>query len=256
MKVVLLAGGMGTRLGEETHRVPKPMVEVGGRPLLWHIMKHYSAHGLNDFVICLGFKGYVIKEYFSNYFLHCSDVTFDMRDGSRELHSQSAEPWRVTLIDTGQDTMTGGRLRRVRKYLGNESFCVTYGDGVSDVDVTALVKFHRSHGKLATVTAVSPPGRFGVLDVEDGEVRQMREKPQDADSLINGGYFVLEPAALDTIAGDDTSWEREPLARLAGEDQLRAFVHRGFWHAVDTLREKQMLEEVWAAGNAPWMKTP
>ena len=253
MKAVILAGGLGTRISEETHLKPKPMVEIGGRPILWHILKIYSAHGVDDFIICCGYKGYVIKEYFANYFLHMSDVTFDMASNRMEVHERYAEPWRVTLVDTGENTLTGGRLRRVRRYLeGEEAFCFTYGDGLADVDIRALIAFHRSHGRLATVTAVQPPGRYGAL-VRDGEaVRGFVEKPRGDGGWINGGFFVLSPKVLDYIEGDATSWEAEPMRRLAAEDQLRAFEHRGFWQPMDTLRDKNQLEELWASGRAPW----
>ena len=253
MKAVILAGGLGTRISEETHLKPKPMVEIGGRPILWHILKIYSAHGVDDFIICCGYKGYVIKEYFANYFLHMSDVTFDMASNRMEVHERYAEPWRVTLVDTGENTLTGGRLRRVRRYIeGEEAFCFTYGDGLADVDIRALIAFHRSHGRLATVTAVQPPGRYGAL-VRDGEaVRGFVEKPRGDGGWINGGFFVLSPKVLDYIEGDATSWEAEPMRRLAAEDQLRAFEHRGFWQPMDTLRDKNQLEELWASGRAPW----
>ena len=253
MKAVILAGGRGTRISEETHLRPKPMIEIGGRPLLWHIMKIYSAHGVNDFVICCGYKGYLIKEYFANYVLHMSDVTFDMERSKMEVHQQNAEPWHVTLVDTGDDTMTGGRLKRVGAYLeDDDAFCFTYGDGVADVDVTASIAFHRSHGKLATVTAVQPPGRYGALQLEGTEVRGFTEKPLGDDALINGGFFVLSPRCLDRIAGDDSSWEAEPLTGLAADGQLMAFAHTGFWQPMDTLREKEMLENLWDSGRAPW----
>jgi len=253
MKCVILAGGLGTRISEETHLRPKPMIEIGGKPILWHIMKSYSAHGVNDFVICCGYKGYIIKEYFANYFLHMSDVTFDMVHNRMEVHEQKAEPWRVTLVDTGEDTMTGGRLKRVKEYLKDEKvFCFTYGDGVADVDIAASINFHRSHGKLATVTAVLPPGRFGALAREGNAVRGFIEKPRGDGGWINGGFFVLSPKAIDYIAEDSTSWELEPMARLAAEDQLRAFEHTGFWQPMDTLREKTLLEDLWASGEAPW----
>ena len=253
MKAVILAGGRGTRISEETHLKPKPMIEIGGRPLLWHIMKIYSAHGVNDFVICCGYKGYLIKEYFANYVLHMSDVTFDMAHGRMELHQQDAEPWQVTLVDTGDETMTGGRLKRVGDYLqDDDAFCFTYGDGVADVDVTASIAFHRGHGKLATVTAVQPPGRYGALQLEGSEVRGFTEKPLGDDGLINGGFFVLSPRCLDRIAGDDTSWEAEPLTGLAADGQLMAFAHTGFWQPMDTLREKAMLEHLWESNRAPW----
>ncbi len=256
-KAVILAGGLGTRLAEETQVRPKPMVEIGGRPILWHIMKHYSSHGINDFIVCCGYKGYLIKEYFSNYFLHSSDVTFDMAANTMEVHARSAEPWRVTLVDTGDSTMTGGRLRRVRDYLDpNAPFCFTYGDGVSDVDVSALLEFHHEQGAKATLTAVLPPGRFGVLDCEGSRVQQFREKPQGDGARINGGYFVLSPCVIDSIDGDGTVWEREPLEQLAAAHQLAAFEHNGFWQPMDTLRDRTLLEELWASGRAPWKTWP
>ncbi|GLU30713.1 glucose-1-phosphate cytidylyltransferase [Trinickia caryophylli] len=255
MKAVILAGGLGTRLSEETGLRPKPMVEVGGRPILWHIMKIYSHHGVNDFIICLGYKGYVIKEYFANYFLHMSDVTFDMASNKMEVHQNNAEPWRVTLVETGADTQTGGRLGRVRDYLaGEEDFCFTYGDGVADVDVGKLIAFHRAHGKQATITATQPPGRFGALNINHGQVESFREKPQGDGAWINGGYFVLKPAVIDLIDGDDTIWERKPLETLARQGQLQAYEHQGFWQPMDTLRDKHHLEELWARGEAPWKK--
>lgn len=257
MKVVILAGGLGTRLAEETNIRPKPMIEIGGRPLLWHIMKIYSQFGYNDFVICLGYLGYVIKEYFSNYALHNSDVTYDFRTGEVSMANAVTEGWRVSLIETGANTMTGGRLRRVRKILGDETFMMTYGDGVADVDLAALLKFHREHRRLATVTAVQPPGRFGVLELDGSDrVTAFREKPQDEIGWINGGFFVLEPKALDLIEDDATIWEREPLERLVAQDQLRAHRHRGFWQPVDTLREKRYLEELWTSRTAPWKSWP
>ena len=231
---------------------PKPMVEVGGKPILWHIMKIYSAHGLNDFIICLGYKGYVIKEYFANYFLHSSDVTFDLAKNQLEIHERHAEPWRVTLVDTGEDTMTGGRLRRVRHYLDDEDFCFTYGDGVSDVNITELLNFHRSHANLATITATQPPGRFGTLGLDGATITSFVEKPAGDGAWINGGYFVLSPGIFDYIAGDETSWERDPLEALARERQLSAYRHTGFWHAMDTLRDKNLLESLWQSGAAPW----
>jgi glucose-1-phosphate cytidylyltransferase len=253
MKAVILAGGIGTRISEETHLKPKPMIEIGGRPLLWHIMKIYSAHGVNDFVICCGYKGYLIKEYFANYVLHMSDVTFDMGLNEMEVHQQNAEPWRVTLVDTGEATMTGGRLKRVADYLeGEDDFCFTYGDGVADVDVAASIAFHRAHGKLATITAVQPPGRYGALEIDGSEVRAFTEKPRADGGLINGGFFVLSPRCLDRIAGDDTSWEAEPLTGLAADGELMAFAHSGFWQPMDTLREKTLLENLWDSGRAPW----
>jgi glucose-1-phosphate cytidylyltransferase len=253
MQAVILAGGLGTRISEETHLKPKPMIEIGGKPILWHILKTYSAHGVNDFVICCGYKGYLIKEYFANYFLHMSDVTFDMASNRMEVHHKHAEPWKVTLVDTGDDTMTGGRLKRVADYLKNQDeFCFTYGDGVADVDIAASIAFHRAHGKLATVTAVQPPGRFGSLALEDGAVRGFIEKPSGDGGWINGGFFVLSPKVIDLIASDATSWELEPMARLAADDQLRAFEHSGFWQPMDTLREKNLLESLWDSGKAPW----
>lgn len=252
MKVVILAGGLGTRLSEETHLRPKPMVEIGGRPILWHIMKVYSACGFNEFVICAGYKGYIIKEYFANYCLHMSNVTFDMSKGGFEVHERDVEPWRVTIMDTGEKTMTGGRLKRVSSHLGNETFCLTYGDGLSNVDLKSLIAFHKNHGLRATVTAVQPPGRYGVLELADDRVTAFQEKPQGDGAWINGGFFVLEPSVLDLIEGDDTSWEQAPLARLAAMRQLAAFQHRGFWQPMDTLREKNMLENLWSSGKAPW----
>ncbi|MHB2168640.1 glucose-1-phosphate cytidylyltransferase [Alsobacter sp. R-9] len=253
MKAVILAGGLGTRISEETTVRPKPMVEIGGRPILWHILKIYSAHGINDFVICCGYRGYVIKEYFANYFLHMSDVTFDMRSNTMDVHHRHAEPWRVTLVDTGDATMTGGRLRRVADYVRDqEAFCFTYGDGVSDIDVSASVAFHRAHGKLATITAVQPPGRYGALRIAGTSVEGFMEKPQGDGGSINGGFFVLSPRCIDLIPGDSTVWENEPLSRLAADGQLEAYVHRGFWQPMDTLREKNLLEELWASGRAPW----
>jgi glucose-1-phosphate cytidylyltransferase len=253
MKAVILAGGLGTRISEETHLKPKPMIEIGGKPILWHIMKIYSAHGVNDFIICCGYRGYVIKEYFANYFLHMSDVTFDMASNKMEVHQRKAEPWRVTLVDTGDETMTGGRLKRVAEHVKDqEAFCFTYGDGVSDVDISREIAFHKRHGKWATVTAVQPPGRYGALQMDGDRVAGFSEKPRGDGGLINGGFFVLSPSCIDLIAGDGTSWEAEPLARLAGNNQLRAFQHAGFWQPMDTLREKNLLEELWASGKAPW----
>jgi glucose-1-phosphate cytidylyltransferase len=253
MKAVILAGGLGTRISEETHLKPKPMVEIGGMPILWHVLKIYSAHGINEFVICCGYKGYLIKEYFANYFLHMSDVTFHMELNSMEVHQKKAEPWKVTLVDTGETTMTGGRLKRVRDYLNDETFCFTYGDGVADVDVTALIEHHRHHGRLATVTAVKPPGRFGVLEMGDGQaVRGFQEKPQGDGFWINGGFFVLEPSVIDRIEGDATLWEQEPLRSLASEGQLTAYQHQGFWQPMDTMRDRVHLEELWAQGVSPW----
>lgn len=252
MKAVILAGGLGTRISEETQIKPKPMVEIGGKPILWHILKIYSAHNIHDFIICLGYKGYVIKEYFANYFLHSSDVTFDMARNKMEVHHKHAEPWRVTLVDTGEKTMTGGRLRRVRDYLEDNDFCFTYGDGLSDVNLTALMEFHQKHGKLASVTAVQPPGRYGALERNGDQVQGFREKPQGDGGWINGGFFVLSPMVLDYIDSDDTSWEQEPMARLAQDSQLMAYEHSGFWQPMDTLREKNLLEDLWASGRAPW----
>ncbi|WP_193210811.1 glucose-1-phosphate cytidylyltransferase [Luteolibacter marinus] len=254
MKAVILAGGLGTRLSEETSLKPKPMVEIGGRPILWHILKIYSAHGINDFVICAGYKGYVIKEYFANYFLHMSDVTFDMASNSMEVHRKNAEPWRVTIVDTGEATMTGGRLKRVAEFLGDEPFCFTYGDGVGDIDISALVDFHRSHGKVATLTAVQPPGRYGALALSDEDaVEAFQEKPEGDGAWINGGFFVLNPEAIGYITGGDPMiWEREPLENLAKDRQLLAWKHRGFWRPMDTLRDRIQLEEMWESGKAPW----
>jgi glucose-1-phosphate cytidylyltransferase len=252
MKAVILAGGFGTRISEETHLRPKPMVEVGGRPVLWHILKIYSRHGINDFVICCGYKGYMIKEYFANYFLHSSDVTIDMCNNQMEVHERKAEPWRVTLVDTGESTLTGGRLRRVSRYLGSEPFCFTYGDGLADVDITALVEFHQQQGRWATLTAVQPPGRFGSLAFERGRVLAFEEKPQGDGAWINGGFFVLEPEVLTTITGDDCVWERDCLPVIAAAGQLNAYEHHGFWQPMDTLRDRQRLEELWQAGDAPW----
>src|SRR3990167_3516198 len=252
MKAVILAGGLGTRLSEESHTKPKPMVEIGGKPILWHIMKIYSAHGLNDFIILCGYKGYLIKEYFANYFLHNSDVTFYMKTNQMEIHHQEVEPWSVTLVDTGENTLTGGRLKRVASYLNNEDFCFTYGDGVGDVDISALVQFHKSHGKLATLTAAQVPGRFGQLHLEGARVSSFKEKPLSENGWINGGFFVLSPKVIEYIDGDNTMWEREPMERLAEAAELNAFLHRGFWQPMDTLRDKNLLEELWRSGNAPW----
>jgi len=252
MKAVILAGGLGTRITEETSIRPKPMIELGGKPVLWHIMKLYSFHGINDFIICLGYKGYMIKEYFANYFLHMSDVTFDMSNNKMEVHQNSAEPWTVTLVDTGDETMTGGRLRRVSAYIGEQDFCFTYGDGLSNVDVGKLTEFHRSNGSLATVTAVQPPGRFGSLDLKQNKIVGFKEKPQGDGAWVNGGFFVLSPRVLDYIADDRTVWERGPIERLAQEGQLSAYNHEGFWQPMDTLRDKIHLEELWNSGNAPW----
>ena len=251
MKAVLLAGGLGTRLSEETSLRPKPMVEIGGKPILWHIMKIYSAYGINDFIVCCGYKGYMIKEYFANYFLHTSDITFDVAGNSMEVHANSAEPWRVTVVDTGEATMTGGRLKRVAKYLDGD-FCFTYGDGVADLDIGKLIDFHRGSGKPATLTAVQPAGRFGVLEYQGDRVLSFKEKPRGEGSWINGGFFVLSPRVLDRIGGDDTVWEQEPMQGLAQDDELNAFFHNGFWQPMDTLRERQNLEALWASGAAPW----
>ena len=252
MKAVILAGGLGTRISEESHLRPKPMIEIGGKPILWHIMKTYSHYGINDFVICLGYKGYIIKEYFANYFLHMSDVSFDMKNNRMEVLQRHVEPWRVTLVDTGEYTITGGRLKRVREYLDNEPFCFTYGDGISDVNIRALLDFHLSHGKPATVTAIQPPGRYGALDMHGSEVRNFQEKPAGDGAWINGGYFVLEPSVIDLIDGDGTAWEAEPMIQLARRGDLQAFSHCGFWQAMDTLRDKNLLEQLWASGNPPW----
>jgi len=253
MKAVILAGGLGTRISEETTLRPKPMIEVGGKPLLWHILKIYAHHGISDFIICCGYKGFVIKEYFANYFLHMSDVTFDMSNNRMEVHQRHAEPWRVTLIDTGLETMTGGRLKRIAPYLNaNETFCMTYGDGLSDVDVAALLRFHHAHGLQATLTATLPPGRFGALEVSNARVQSFREKPQGDGALISGGFFVLEPSVLELIDDDHTLWERKPLETLAQRGQLAAYTHTGFWQPMDTLRDKTLLEQLWQSGQAPW----
>jgi glucose-1-phosphate cytidylyltransferase len=253
VKAVILAGGLGSRLSEETSLRPKPMVEIGGKPILWHIMKIYSAHGIDEFVICLGYKGYLIKEYFANYYLHTCDVTFDVARGSLEVHRSATEPWKVTLVDTGDGTMTGGRLKRVLPYVADDDeFCFTYGDGLGDVDVSGLVSFHRAQGTLATVTAVQPAGRFGALEVDDRRVRSFEEKPRGDGSWMNGGFFVLSPRVAEYLGDDDTVWEQEPLRRLAREGQLSSFRHDGFWQAMDTLRDKRVLEDLWEAGRAPW----
>lgn len=253
MKAVILAGGLGTRISEESSVRPKPMIEIGGKPVLWHIMKVFGVHGINEFVICCGYKGYIIKEYFANYFLHTSDVTFDMQNNAMEVHHRFAEPWRVTLVDTGEFTMTGGRLRRVADFLrGEEDFCFTYGDGLADVNITALVAFHRAHGKLATVTAVQPPGRYGALDLSADVVNGFIEKPLGDGGWINGGYFVLSPKVIDYIDGDSSSWEGAPLNLLAAAGEFRAYAHKGFWQPMDTLRDKIMLEERWQTNKAPW----
>jgi glucose-1-phosphate cytidylyltransferase len=254
MKAVILAGGLGTRLSEETVVKPKPMVEIGGKPILWHIMKSYSAHGVNDFIVCLGYKGYVIKEYFANYFMHMSDVTFDMENNRMEVHQASAEPWRVTLIDTGDNTMTGGRLTRVAAYVGQGDFCFTYGDGVADVDIGKLIEFHRSQGTLATVTSVQPPGRFGSLNIKDGKITTFKEKPEGDGGWVNGGFFVLSPRVIDYIDDDSTTWERWPLEKLASEGQLSAYKHEGFWQCMDTLRDKNLLNKLIKNKKAPWLK--
>lgn len=252
MKAVILAGGLGTRISEETSTRPKPMIEIGGKPILWHIMKIYSAHGVNEFIICLGYKGYLIKEYFANYFLHTSDVTFDMQHNKMEVHQNSAEPWKVTLVDTGDESMTGGRLKRVRHFLGDEDFCFTYGDGVGDVNITESIAFHKSQKVLATLTAMQPPGRFGALNLDQHKVRGFQEKPQGDGGWINGGFFVLSPAVIDSIEGDHTIWEREPMEQLASAGQLSAYLHHGFWQPMDTLRDKNHLEALWQSGTAPW----
>jgi glucose-1-phosphate cytidylyltransferase len=254
MKAVILAGGFGTRITEESITRPKPMVEIGGRPILWHLMKLYSSFGVNDFVICCGYKGYVIKEYFSNYFLHMSDVTFCMKDGSMQVHEKKAEPWKVTLVDTGEKTQTGGRLKRVRSYLGDEDFCFTYGDGLADVNVTHLVEFHKAQGKAATMTAVRPPGRFGSIDIQGSSITRFIEKPRGDGAWINGGFFILNPSVIDRIQDDDMSWESYPLESLSSDGQLNAYKHEGFWQPMDTLRDKQMLEGLWSEGKAPWKR--
>ena len=257
MKAVILAGGLGTRISEDTNTRPKPMIEIGGKPILWHIMKIYSYHGINDFIICCGYKGYVIKEYFANYFLHMSDVTFDMQNNQMEVHQQFAEPWKVTLVDTGEETMTGGRIKRVAEYVKNEElFCLTYGDGVSDVNITELINFHKTQNTKATLTATLPPGRFGALDLNDNKVNSFMEKPQGDGALINGGFFVLSPTIFDYIEDDKTVWERSPLELLASEGNLAAYHHYGFWQPMDTLRDKVYLEELWQSGNAPWKVWP
>ncbi len=254
MKAVILAGGFGTRISEESTIKPKPMVEIGGKPILWHIMKIYSAHGINDFIICCGYKSYVIKEYFSNYYLHCADVTFDLAHNTMDVHTTNAEPWRVTLVETGDETMTGGRLKRVREHLDDEAFCFTYGDGVSSVNIAQLIEFHRSQKVLATLTAVQPPGRFGAFRLEHGDARvaSFKEKPDGDGAWINSGFFVLEPKVIDYIEGDATSWEKEPMEALANEGQLSAYRHKGFWQPMDTLRDKHVLEDLWHSGKAPW----
>jgi len=253
MKAVILAGGLGTRIQEETHLKPKPMIEIGGKPILWHILKMYSSHGINDFIVCCGHKGYVIKEYFANYFLHMSDITFDISSNEMSVHKEQAEPWKVTLIDTGENTLTGGRLKRVYEYLKDEdSFCFTYGDGVSDVDISESIKFHNSHKKLATVTAVTPPGRYGSLKLNSNVVEGFEEKPQGDGGMINGGFFILSPKTIELIEGDNTSWELEPISKLSDMGELMAYKHDGFWQPMDTLREKNYLENLWETNSAPW----
>ncbi len=252
MKVVILAGGLGTRISEETNLKPKPMIEIGGKPILWHIMKIYSYYGINEFIICCGYKGYLIKEYFANYFLHSSDMTIDLVENETIIHSNSSEPWRVTLVDTGNDTMTGGRLKRVKNYLDKEDFCFTYGDGLSDINIRDLINFHKSHKKLATTTAVLPPGRFGSLELEEDKILSFKEKPDGDGSWINGGFFVLSPKVIDYIDNDQTIWERDPMERIASNNQMRAFFHKNFWQPMDTLRDKNNLEELWRTNSAPW----
>jgi len=252
MKCVILAGGFGTRITEETNLKPKPMIEIGGMPILWHIMKIYSTYGINDFIICCGYKGYVIKEYFANYFLHMSDVTFDMKQNKMEVHRKFAEDWKVTLVDTGLDTMTGGRLKRVKNFLENETFCFTYGDGLSDVNIKDLINFHRNQKTLATLTAIQPPGKFGALNIENNKISTFREKPLGDGNWVNGGYFILEPEVFDYIEGDSTIWEREPLEKLSQEGKLSAYKHKGFWHPMDTLYDKNQLEQMWNSGKSPW----
>ena len=252
MKAVILAGGFGTRISEESHIKPKPMIEIGGMPILWHIMKIYSAHGITDFIVCLGYKGYVIKEYFANYFLHMSDVTFDMSNNNMEVHNNHSEPWKITLIDTGADTMTGGRLKKVKDFLDGETFCFTYGDGVSDINIKELIEFHKSKNAIATMTAVQLPGRFGALSMDGTKIQKFQEKPRGESGWVNGGFFVLEPNVFDYIENDHTTWEKEPLERLATENNLHAFKHTGFWQAMDTLRDKINLEEYWNTDSPPW----
>jgi glucose-1-phosphate cytidylyltransferase len=252
MKAVILAGGFGTRISEESHLKPKPMIEIGGQPILWHIMKIYSSHGINDFVICSGYKGYVIKEYFANYFLHTSDITFDLKNNSFETHSSRTENWKVTIVDTGINTMTGGRLKRIRQYLDDEDFCLTYGDGVANVNVTELIKFHKSKKRLGTVTAVRPPGRFGHISMEDQKITGFVEKPDGENTWINGGFFVISPKVLDQIEGDQTIWEKQPMEELSSSGQLSAYLHEGFWQPMDTMRDKSLLEDLWQNGKAPW----
>jgi glucose-1-phosphate cytidylyltransferase len=252
MKAIILAGGLGTRLSEKTTFKPKPMVEIGSRPILWHIMKLYSYHGINDFIVCLGYKGFMVKEYFANYFLHMSDVTFDMASNKMEVHEANAEPWRVTLVDTGENVMTGGRMKRVASYIGEDTFCFTYGDGVADVNIKELIEFHKTQGTLATVTSVQPPGRFGELDIAHGKITAFKEKPKGDGASISGGFFILSPRVLDYIKNDNTIWEKEPLEKLADEGQLSAYQHNGFWQPMDTLRDQIMLDKLWASGKAPW----
>ena len=255
MKAVILAGGLGTRISEESHLKPKPMIEIGGKPMIWHIMKIYAAHGINDFIICLGYRGYVIKEYFANYFLHTSDVTFDLSTNQMEVHERHAEPWRVTLVDTGENTQTGGRLKRVQHYLKDEEeFCFTYGDGVGDIDISAALSFHRQQNTLATITAATPPARFGAIEINDNRVTRFNEKPPGSEGMINAGFFILSPKVIDLIENDQTSWESTPLQTLASRQQLAAWQHRGFWQPMDTLRDKMQLEDLWQTGNAPWKK--
>lgn len=252
MKAVILAGGFGTRISEESSLRPKPMIEIGGKPILWHIMKVYSAHGINEFIVCLGYKGYMIKEYFANYFLHMSDVTFDMANNKTMIHQNNAEPWQITLVDTGENTMTGGRLKRVRDYIGEVDFCFTYGDGVGDVNITKLIDFHKTQGKLATLTGTQPPGRFGALNLTGTDVTSFEEKPHGDGAWINGGFFVLSPKVMDYIEGDNTVWEKEPMEKLASEGNMSAYLHSGFWQPMDTMRDKIHLEELWQSGKAPW----
>ncbi len=255
MKAVILAGGLGTRLSEETSTRPKPMVDIGGKPILWHIMKMYSYYGIHDFIICCGYKGYIIKEYFANYFLHMSDVTIDMQENSMHVHEKRAEPWRVTLVDTGDESMTGGRLGRVAEYVKNEAaFCFTYGDGLGDIDISASIDFHHKHGKWATLTATYPPGRFGALDIQSNQIINFKEKPKGDGAMINGGFFILSPKVLSLIKNDQTIWEQEPLMKLAEIGELMAYQHEGFWQPMDTLRDKQLLEDLWSNGKAPWKK--
>jgi glucose-1-phosphate cytidylyltransferase len=254
MKAIILAGGLGTRISEETQLKPKPMVEIGGRPILWHVMKIYSSFGITDFIICVGYRGYVIKEYFANYFLHMSDVTFDMQHNRMEVHQRNVEPWRVTIVDTGEKTMTGGRLRRVRSYIGNDTFCFTYGDGIADIDIAETIECHRKERRAATLTAVQPPGRYGALEVKGTRVVRFQEKPEGDGGWVNGGFFVLEPSVIDLISDDSVVWEREPLEQLAEKSELTVFKHHGFWHPMDTLRDKLYLEDLWSRGAAPWKR--